>query len=112
MRARLVDAYLGSRPGDVRGHRRQGFRYGSGRYAANRELVEWMKRYNSDTAHMVKLSFYGTLPSEQETTESPRQALELSARLFGVMMQRPLPAQGHHGAASGGGCALGGFRPP
>ncbi len=37
-----------------------------------------MKQYNSDPAHAVKLSFYGTLPSEQgETTESPRRALEV-----------------------------------
>ena len=38
-----------------------------------------MKRYNSDPAHAVKLSFYGTLPSEQEgTIESLWQALELA----------------------------------
>jgi erythromycin esterase len=78
-RARLVDAYVSGRgPATYEAIEDKGFSYGSGHYAANRELVEWMKRYNSNPAHTVKLTFYGTLPSEQETTESPRQALELA----------------------------------
>ena len=79
MRARLVNEYIAGRgPATYEDVQDSGFSYGSGLYAANRELVEWMKRYNSDPAHAVKLSFYGTLPSEQgETTESPRRALEL-----------------------------------
>ncbi|HKD20492.1 MAG TPA: erythromycin esterase family protein [Rhizomicrobium sp.] len=77
-RARLVDAYISGRgPADYEAIEDDGFSYGAGRYAANRELVEWMKRYNSDPAHSVKLNFYGTLPSPQGTPlESPRQALE------------------------------------
>jgi erythromycin esterase-like protein len=36
-----------------------------------------MKSYNADPAHTIKLSFYGTVASEQgATTESPRRALE------------------------------------
>ena len=79
MRARLVNEYIAGRgPATYEDVQDSGFSYGSGLYAANRELVEWMKLYNSDPAHAVKLSFYGTLPSEQgETTESPRRALEL-----------------------------------
>jgi len=77
-RARLVNDYIAGRgPATYEEIQDSGFSYGAGLYAANRELVEWMKRYNSDPAHTAKLSFYGTLPSEQgETTESPRRALE------------------------------------
>lgn len=78
-RARLVDEYVSSRgPATYETVEDNGFSYGSGHYAANRELVEWMRRYNSDPQHAVKLSFYGTLASEQETTESPRHALEVA----------------------------------
>jgi erythromycin esterase-like protein len=78
-RARLVDAYVSGRgPATYDEIEANGFSYGSGRYAANRELVEWMRRYNADPLHAVKLRFYGTLPSEQETTESPREALEFT----------------------------------
>lgn len=77
-RARLVDAYISGRgPATYDDIEEKGFSYGCGRYAGNRELVEWMKSYNSDPKHAVKLSFYGTLPSQQGApTESPRQALE------------------------------------
>ena len=79
MRARLVNEYVAGRgPATYEEIQDRGFSYSSGLYAANRELVEWMKRYNADPAHTTKLSFYGSLPSEQgETTESPRQALQL-----------------------------------
>lgn len=84
MRARLVDAYIRGRgPANYEAIEESGFSYGSGGYAANRELVEWMKRYNADPAHAVKLKFYGTVPSEQGGgTESPRQALELALDYF------------------------------
>jgi erythromycin esterase-like protein len=78
-RARLVDDYIAGRgPATYDAVEDGGFSYGSGRYAANRELVEWMRRYNDNQKHGMKLRFYGTLPSEQETTESPRQALEFA----------------------------------
>lgn len=79
MRARLVNDYVAGRgPAIYEEIQDSAFSYGSGLYAANRELVEWMKQYNADPAHPVKLSLYGTLPSEQgETTESPRRALQL-----------------------------------
>lgn len=77
-RARLVEAYVAGRgPATYDAIADDGFDYGAGQYAANRELVEWMKRYNADPAHPVKLALYGTIPSEQgETTESPRWALQ------------------------------------
>lgn len=79
MRARLVDGYVAGRgSATYEAIEDKGFSYGSGKYAANRELVEWMKRYNSDPANAVKLSLYGTVPSEGEATESPRQALEFA----------------------------------
>lgn len=79
MRARLVNEYIGGRgPATYESIADTGFSYGSGHYAANRELVEWMKAYNDDPTHAVKLRFYGTLPSEQgDTIESPRRALDL-----------------------------------
>lgn len=36
-----------------------GFNHGFGRLDPNRELVEWMRRYNADRFHRVKLQFYG-----------------------------------------------------
>ncbi len=53
-----------------------GFSHGFGRMKANRELVEWMKDYNSDPAHSVKLQFYGSdSPTEMTSSDSPRQVL-------------------------------------
>jgi erythromycin esterase-like protein len=77
-RARLVNDYIAGRGAATYEEiQDSGFSYGSGLYVDNRELVEWMKQYNADPAHAVKLSFYGTVPTEQgETTESPRRALE------------------------------------
>jgi erythromycin esterase-like protein len=81
-RAQLLDAYVAGRgPATYEAIRDKGFSYDSGRWDANRELVEWMRQYNADPAHKVKLRVYGTVPSEQEmtnTTESPRGALELA----------------------------------
>jgi len=73
----IVDAYVaGGGPATYEAVEQAGFAWN--RFAANRELVEWMRRYNADPGHAVKVSFYGTLPSEQETTESPRRALEFA----------------------------------
>ena len=55
-----------------------GFSHGFGRMAANRELVEWMRAYNADPAHSVKLHFYGfDSPMEMMYADSPRQSLEV-----------------------------------
>lgn len=80
-RARLVNDYIAGRgPATYEAIQESGFSYGAGLYAGNRELVEWMKQYNADPTHAVKLNFYGTVASGQrgdDTTESPRRALEL-----------------------------------
>ncbi len=53
-----------------------GFSHGFGRLDANRELVEWMRGYNVDPFHQVKLQFYGfDSPTEMTGTDSPRQVL-------------------------------------
>ena len=55
-----------------------GFSHGFGRMAANREMVEWMRTYNADPAHSVKLHFYGfDGPMEMMYADSPRQSLEV-----------------------------------
>lgn len=53
-----------------------GFSHGFGQLEANRELVDWMRQYNFDPAHSVKLQFYGfDSPTEMMSTDSPRQLL-------------------------------------
>lgn len=79
MRARLLDAYVQGRGAATYEEiQDSGFTLGIGHWNGNRELVEWIKQYNTDPAHTVKLNLYGTLASDQETTKSPRQALELA----------------------------------
>jgi hypothetical protein len=54
-----------------------GFSHGFGRLDANRELVEWMRQYNADSSHRIKLQFYGfDSPTEMTGTDSPRQVLQ------------------------------------
>jgi erythromycin esterase-like protein len=56
-----------------------GFSHGFGRLAANRELVEWMRQYNADPAHQIKIQFYGfDSPTEMMGTDSPRQVLHVA----------------------------------
>jgi erythromycin esterase len=38
---------------------RNGFTYGFGEYVENQELIDWIRRYNSDQAHTHKVHFYG-----------------------------------------------------
>jgi erythromycin esterase len=53
-----------------------GFSHVFGRLEANRELVEWMREYNADGAHRVKLRFYGfDSPTEMMYSDSPREIL-------------------------------------
>jgi erythromycin esterase-like protein len=53
-----------------------GFGEGIGALEANRELVEWMRAYNADPAHPIKLRFYGLdIPTGTIGIASPRQAL-------------------------------------
>ena len=53
-----------------------GFSHGFGQLEANRELVEWMRQYNADPTHRVKLQFYGfDSPTEMTGTDSPSHVL-------------------------------------
>lgn len=53
-----------------------GFSHGFGALEANRELLEWMRAYNSDPSHPVKLRFYGfDMPLLTAGYASPRQVL-------------------------------------
>ncbi len=76
-RARLIDDYVsGLGPASYEALQDRGFSHGFGRLVANRELVEWMRRYNADPSHHVKLRFYGfDSPTEQTGADSPRQVL-------------------------------------
>ena len=77
LRARAVNEYLAGRgPGSYDAVQEAGFSHGFGRLDANRELVEWMRAYNADAAHRVKLQFYGfDSPTEMMYSDSPRQVL-------------------------------------
>jgi erythromycin esterase len=76
-RAHVVNEYVAGRgPESYEGVQDTGFSHGFGRLEANRELVEWMRRYNADPSHNVKLHFYGfDSPTEMTGTDSPRQVL-------------------------------------
>jgi erythromycin esterase-like protein len=76
-RARLVNQYIsGCGPASYEDIQDAGFSHGFGRMQANRDLVEWMKKYNADSSHAVKLQFYGfDSPTEMTGTDSPRQLL-------------------------------------
>ncbi len=77
-RAHVVNEYIAGRgPASYEDVQDAGFSHGFGRLDANRELVEWMRAYNADPSHRVKLRFYGfDGPMEMTGTESPRQVLE------------------------------------
>ena len=76
-RARVVNEYIAGRgPAAYESVQDTGFSHGFGRLDANRELVEWMRRYNADPSHQVKLQFYGfDSPTEMTGTDSPGQVL-------------------------------------
>src|SRR5215212_3085240 len=61
-----------------------GFSHGFGRLAANRELVEWIRQYNAQSAHRAKLQFYGfDSPTEMMWSDSPRRLLEFVLEYLG-----------------------------
>ena len=60
---------------------RDWFGSGFGLLEANRELIEWMRQYNADPAHRVKLHFYGfDLPLGEGGLASP-------GRVLGVVLE-------------------------
>jgi erythromycin esterase len=76
-RARVVNEYVAGRgPASYEAVQDTGFSHGFGRLGANRELVEWMRRYNADPSHRVTLQFYGfDSPTEMTGSDSPGQVL-------------------------------------
>lgn len=76
-RARVVNEYIAGRgPASYEAVQDTGFSQGFGRLDANRELVEWMRQYNADPSHRVKLQFYGfDSPTEMTSTDSPSRVL-------------------------------------
>ena len=76
-RARVVNEFVAGRgPASYEAVRDTGFSHGFGRLDANRKLVEWMRQYNADPSHRVKLQFYGfDSPTEMTGTDSPSHVL-------------------------------------
>jgi erythromycin esterase len=76
-RGRVVNEYVAGRgPATYEAVQDTGFSHGFGRLDANRELIEWMRRYSDDASHGVKLRFYGfDSPTEMYGTDSPRHVL-------------------------------------
>ena len=75
--SRAVNDYVAGRgPTSYAAVEETGFSNGFGRLAANRELVEWMRGYNADPAHRVKVRFYGfDMPGLAVGPASPREEL-------------------------------------
>jgi erythromycin esterase-like protein len=76
-RGRIVNEYIAGRGGATFDDMRDaGFSHGFGAIDANRQLIEWMRQYNADASHAVKLHFYGfDSPTEMTGTDSPRPLL-------------------------------------
>ena len=76
-RASVVNDYVAGRdPASYEAVQDTGFSHGFGRLDLNRELVEWMRAFNADPTHRVKLQFYGfDSPTEMTSSDSPRQVL-------------------------------------
>jgi erythromycin esterase len=77
-RANVVNEYVAGRgAASYEAVQESGFSHGFGKYEATRELVEWMRRYNADSAREVKLRFYGfDSPTEMMGSDSPRKLLQ------------------------------------
>jgi len=81
LRSPIVNEYvLGHGPVSYKAVQDTGFSHGFGKFEANRELVEWMRLYNADPTHQMKLHYYGFDSPTDMTTESPhpRQALHVA----------------------------------
>jgi erythromycin esterase len=83
-RGRILNDYVcGRGPPTYEEVQETGFSHGFGRLAANRELVEWLRRYNADPATRRQLHIYGfDSPTEMTHGESPRQLLSFVFAYF------------------------------
>ncbi len=89
-RARLVNDYVSaagaSGPASYAAIQEIGFSHDFGRLDANRELIEWMCRYNAEPSNRNKLQFYGfDSPTEMTGTDSPRQLLHFALDYFATI---------------------------
>ncbi|MFD9704772.1 erythromycin esterase family protein [Lentzea sp. NPDC059081] len=77
VRGFLVDDYVQGGPGDLDEVMEEGFSHTFGRWPANRELVTWMREYNSDKPAAERLAFHGfDFQTETVSAPSPRPYLE------------------------------------
>ncbi|GCE30046.1 hypothetical protein KDA_55300 [Dictyobacter alpinus] len=75
----IVNAYvLGRGPASYEAVQDAGFSHGFGTSAANRALVEWMRHYNTDPAHQMKIQFYGFDSPTDMIADSPRRILHVA----------------------------------
>jgi erythromycin esterase-like protein len=82
---RLVNEYIGggngggaNAPASYEDVKERGFSHDFGRVEANRELVEWMRSYNTDPSHRSKLRFFGFDIPGLHGYASPRQTLHFA----------------------------------
>jgi erythromycin esterase len=76
-RGRVGNEFVSGRgPSSYKAIQDTGLSHGFGRLEANRELMEWMRRYNADPSNGVELHFYGfDLPALAAGPASPSQGL-------------------------------------
>ena len=89
-RAHVVNEYVSGvgSPGSFDEVQDRGFSHGFGRLAANRELVEWMRAYNVEPAHCMKLRFYGfDSPTEMTSSDSPRRLIKFALDYLGSIVE-------------------------
>ncbi len=79
-KAHVVDDYINGRgPATFDEIISTGFATEFGRLEANRELVEWMRQYNADPSHKVKLHFYGIdVPTNEKGVTGPATLLQVA----------------------------------
>jgi erythromycin esterase-like protein len=90
--AEAVDDYVRGNAADLDELMESGFSHGFGRIPGNRELVEWLREYNTGKAEEARVRFYGfDAPTETGAAPSPRWAL-IAVRDFLPAALRPQSA--------------------
>lgn len=88
-----VDAWVRGGPGDLDDLLATGFSHGFGAYAANRELLVWLREHNRDRADPVR--FHGfDAPLEMTHAQSPRTALLALHAHLSAVIEPPCTAAG------------------
>lgn len=76
--ASVVDNYVGGGATEIDDVLERGFSHGFGRVPGNRELVEWLRGYNTGRPARDRVRFYGfDAPVEFSGAPSPRHALSV-----------------------------------